>query len=53
VSFPCMLGQFFILMRSPQLCSLGFSQQVVSEPKVRANVTVTGSYNEELIRWGV
>jgi len=49
----CMFGSFLFLMRSPRLCPLEFSQQpqqVVSEPKVRIDLMVTGSYDGECRR---
>jgi len=51
-----MLGPFLIFMRSPRLCPLEFSQQVVSELKVRAAVvdmTVTGSYEMRSVEEGL
>jgi len=46
----CMFGPFLLLVRSPWLCPVGFSQQVVLEPKVRTELMMTGSYDGECRR---
>jgi len=44
-------------MKSPRLCLIGSSQQVVSDPKVRNDLTVIGSirdreYRRGTLTWG-
>jgi len=49
----CIFTLFLLLVRSPRLCPLGFSQQpqqVVSESKVFTDLMVAGSYNGECRR---